>query len=75
MWREEKNFLVREWMFEDFKGALEFVNKVGGLAEEMNHHPDIELGWGRVKISLTTHSTDKITDKDWDLANKIDAIT
>ncbi len=66
--------MVREFKFKDFKRALEFVNKVGELAEEANHHPDIELGWGRVKVSLTTHSEGKVTDKDLNLAAEIDKL-
>lgn len=72
MWNEESNCLVREFKFEDFKSALDFVNKVGGLAEAAQHHPDIELGWGRVKITLTTHSESKATGKDRELATQID---
>ena len=74
MWQEKDNTLAREFKFVDFKSALDFVNKVGALAEEANHHPDVELGWGRVKISLTTHSEGKITDKDRGLAAKIDKL-
>ena len=74
MWKEENNSLTREFKFADFKTALEFVNRVGVLAEAANHHPDIELGWGRVKIILTTHSEGKITDKDHNLAEQIDEI-
>jgi 4a-hydroxytetrahydrobiopterin dehydratase len=73
-WREENSTLIREFEFADFKTALEFVNKVGQLAEAANHHPDIELGWGRVKVSLTTHSEGKVTDKDHRLASQIDQI-
>ena len=75
MWKEADGALVREYEFSDFKSALAFVNKVGELAEAVNHHPDIELGWGRVKVSLTTHSEGGITDKDHSLARKIDAIS
>ena len=74
MWQEEDNLLTKEFKFADFKTALDFVNKVGALAEKANHHPDIELGWGRVKIALTTHSEGKITDKDHKLAEAIDEI-
>ncbi len=74
MWQEENNFLVKEFTFPDFASALEFVNKVGELAEAANHHPDIELGWGRVKIRLTTHSEKKVTQKDRSLAAEIDAL-
>ncbi len=75
MWNEKNNSLVREFKFEDFKSALEFVNKIGKIAERMNHHPDIELGWGRVEVSITTHSEGKVTDRDRELAEKIDDIT
>lgn len=72
MWKEENNSLIKEYEFPDFKSALSFVNKVGELAEEANHHPDIELSWGKVIIKLTTHSEGRVTEKDQKLANKID---
>jgi 4a-hydroxytetrahydrobiopterin dehydratase len=74
MWNEENNCLVKEFKFPDFKAALEFVNKVGEIAERNNHHPDIELGWGRVKITLTTHDRGRVTDKDRQLAEEIDKL-
>ncbi len=74
MWKEEGNTLTQEFKFEDFKAALKFVNKIGELAEQLNHHPDIELGWGRVKVSLTTHSQGGVSDKDRELAEKIDNV-
>jgi len=75
MWNEENNSLVQEFKFVDFASALDFVNKVGALAEEANHHPDIELGWGKVKVKLTTHSADAVSEADHQLAKKIDHIT
>ena len=74
MWNEENNELTKEFNFNDFKSALDFVNKIGEVAEHKNHHPDIELGWGKVKVTLTTHSEGKVTQKDHDLAQKIDKI-
>lgn len=74
MWREEKGKLVRSFTFNDFKDALAFVDKVGNLAEAHNHHPDIELGWGKVKVVLFTHSEKAITKKDYKLAKEIDAL-
>lgn len=74
MWNEENNSVYKEFKFSDFKTALEFVNKVGELAEKHNHHPDIELGWGRVKLTLSTHSEGKVTQKDRQLATLIDKI-
>lgn len=66
--------LVKDFKFNDFKSALVFVNKVGELAEKANHHPDINLGWGYVRIWLTSHDTHAITPKDHDLARAIDQI-
>lgn len=74
MWREENGVLVGEFKFEDFKSALNFVDQIGAIAEEANHHPDIELGWGRVKVLLFTHSEQKITDKDHKLAKEIEKL-
>jgi 4a-hydroxytetrahydrobiopterin dehydratase len=74
MWREEYGVLTKTFEFPDFKTALSFVNKVGELAEAKNHHPDIELGWGRVKVLLFTHSKQAITEKDHELAAEIDKI-
>ncbi len=74
MWQEKDNNLVKEFSFPNFKSALEFVVKIGALAEKANHHPDVELGWGKVKVTLTTHDAGKVTQKDRDLANQIDAL-
>ena len=63
-----------EQAFADFKTALAFVNKVGELAEAANHHPDINFGWGYVDLTLSTHTADGLTEKDFNLAAQIDAI-
>jgi len=55
----------------DFAGALAFVNKVGAAAEEMNHHPDIDIRWDTVTLVLSTHSEGGLTNADFDLAGKI----
>ena len=60
--------------FPDFASALAFVNKVGALAEEQNHHPDIQLGWGSVKLNITTHSVGGLTKKDFDFAKAVEEI-
>jgi 4a-hydroxytetrahydrobiopterin dehydratase len=74
-WKTVNDQLEGEFIFSDFKQALQFVNKVGGLAEEMDHHPDILLfGYKKVKITLTTHSKGKITELDYRLAEKIDHV-
>lgn len=66
--------LKREYPFKDFKQALAFVNRVGELAEQQQHHPDLHLGWGRVMITLWTHKIDGLTENDFRLAAKIDAL-
>ena len=74
-WREEGQELVRDFEFADFAGALAFVNRVGELAEEANHHPDILVhGWNKVRLSLSTHSEGRITDADHAMAARIDGI-
>jgi len=66
--------LVREYEFPDFAAALAFTNRVGALAEAANHHPDIHLAWGKVRITLWTHTANGVTQKDYDLARQIDAL-
>jgi len=74
-WRREGKVILREWAFDDFPGALAFINEVGKLAEAANHHPDIYNSWNRVRLSLTTHDAGGLTDRDFDLAKRIDALT
>jgi 4a-hydroxytetrahydrobiopterin dehydratase len=69
-----EHHLVREFKFADFKGALAFVNRVGELAEEQGHHPDILLAWGKAAITLWTHKVDGLTESDFIMAAKIDQI-
>jgi 4a-hydroxytetrahydrobiopterin dehydratase len=74
-WREEDGELVRDFKFDDFKGAMAFVNQVADVAEEANHHPDILVhGWNKVRLSLMTHSEGKITDADRRMAETIDGL-
>ena len=74
MWQEDKTQLRKIFTFADFKQALALVNKIGELAEKANHHPDIELSWGKVVVSLSTHSEGKVTDKDHQMAKQIDEL-
>lgn len=64
----------KEFTFPDFKTALAFVNKVGGIAESEGHHPEITLGWGRVAVELWTHAIGGLSENDFILAAKIDRI-
>jgi len=66
--------IEKSFRFKDFRGALEFVNLVGDVAEEEGHHPDIQLGWGMVHISLMTHKIKGLSKNDFILASKIDQI-
>jgi 4a-hydroxytetrahydrobiopterin dehydratase len=73
-WKAENEKLLRAFSFPDFKSALDFVNRVGAAAEEMGHHPDIQLGWGRAAFEISTHDAGGLTDHDFELARRIDAI-
>lgn len=64
----------RVFKFPDFLQALAFVNKVGGLAEQQGHHPDILLSWGKAEITTWTHKIDGLTESDFILAAKIDKL-
>jgi 4a-hydroxytetrahydrobiopterin dehydratase len=70
----DEHHIVRAYKFPDFKSALAFVNRVGELAEEQGHHPDILLGWGKVEITTWTHAVDGLTESDFILAAKIDSL-
>jgi 4a-hydroxytetrahydrobiopterin dehydratase len=69
-----EHHLEREFKFKDFREALTFTNKVGELAEEQGHHPDIYLSWGKVKVTIWTHKIDGLTESDFVLAAKIDRL-
>jgi 4a-hydroxytetrahydrobiopterin dehydratase len=65
--------LVKEYRFPDFAQALEFTNRVGAVAEEQDHHPDIHLAWGKVVVEVWTHKIDGLTESDFIFAAKADA--
>lgn len=74
-WKAEReHHLSREFLFADFAGALAFVNRIGAVAEEEGHHPDLELGWGRVAVKIFTHAVDGLTESDFVLAAKVDRL-
>ena len=64
--------LRKTYSFADFRAALNFVNRVGDLADAMDHHPDIEFGWGRAVITIWTHKIDGLSASDFVLAAKIE---
>ena len=71
---ENSREIHRVFHFKNFADALAFVNKVGEIAEEQGHHPDIRLSWGMVEISLTTHSIGGLSENDFILAARVDLI-
>ena len=66
--------LEKEFKFPDFKTALTFVNRVGEIAEQQNHHPDIYFTWGQARLQIWTHSAKGLTENDFILAAKIDGV-
>jgi 4a-hydroxytetrahydrobiopterin dehydratase len=68
----ESHHLEKEFKFKNFVEALDFTNKIGAVAEKMGHHPDIYLTWGKVRVSIFTHSVNGLTENDFVLASKIE---
>jgi 4a-hydroxytetrahydrobiopterin dehydratase len=66
--------LFRAYRFPDFRTALNFVNRVGAVAEEQGHHPDLLLAWGKVEVTIFTHKIDSLTESDFVLAAKIERL-
>ena len=75
-WEASENFdlIKKDYKFKNFADALEFTNKVGKIAEDEGHHPDIELGWGYCNIELQTHAISGLHENDFIVATKIDEI-
>jgi 4a-hydroxytetrahydrobiopterin dehydratase len=69
-----EHHLEKGYAFPDFAGALDFTNRVGAIAEQQGHHPDILLSWGKVRVTIWTHKIDGLTRSDFVLAAKIDAL-
>jgi len=74
-WGREGDWLTRDMKFDNFKGAMEFVNRVADEAEAMDHHPDILIhDWNKVRLSVMTHSEGGLTGKDFKLAERINEL-
>jgi 4a-hydroxytetrahydrobiopterin dehydratase len=73
-WSFEQGHLAKSYIFNDFAGALDFVNRIGAIAEEQSHHPDIYMTWGKVSVEIWTHKIDGLTESDFILAAKFDEI-
>jgi 4a-hydroxytetrahydrobiopterin dehydratase len=74
-WRVvDEHHLEKTFEFEDFRQALDFTNRLGELAEDQGHHPDIHLSWGKVGVQIWTHKIDGLTESDFVLAAKTDRL-
>ena len=74
-WELEKKHIERTFEFDDFTDAIDFVNAVAEVAEEEEHHPDIDIRFNKVRLVLTTHSKGGLTDLDFGLAERIDTLS
>lgn len=72
-WKLDDEEIEKDFTFADFTQAMAFVNRVAEAAEAADHHPDIEIKYNRVEMTLSTHSEGGLTEKDFDMAAKIDA--
>ena len=74
-WRVvNEHHLEKEYPFKNFRDALAFTVRVGELADELGHHPDIYLAWGKVRLTIWTHKIDGLTESDFVLAAKADTL-
>lgn len=73
-WEREGDAIAKTFKRGDFVGAVEFVQKLVEPAEDMGHHPDLSLSWDEVRISITSHAAGGLTESDFELAKRIDAL-
>lgn len=73
-WRREGSEIVREFDRGDFVGSVRFADAIVGPAEEMGHHPDLEISWATVRVRISTHSEGGLTAADFELAGRIDEL-
>lgn len=71
-WSRKGRNIVRTFQFKDFPAAIKFVDKIARLAEKAWHHPDIDIRWNKVTLTLTTHDQGSLTEKDFNLAQQFD---
>ena len=71
-WAREGDLITKSFDHGDFVGSVEFVRRLTAPAEEMNHHPDLEISWSEVKVKITNHAAGGLTAADFELAGKID---
>ncbi len=73
-WSKRARTIFRTFKFEDFLHSLDFVNRVAKKAQKLNHHPDLDIRYDKVKLALTTHDAGGLTEKDFTLAEQFDGI-
>jgi 4a-hydroxytetrahydrobiopterin dehydratase len=73
-WERSDNEIVREFDRGDFVGSVRFAEAIVGPAEELGHHPDLEISWATVRVRISTHSEGGLTAADFELAGRIDAL-
>jgi 4a-hydroxytetrahydrobiopterin dehydratase len=73
-WKKTGDAITRTYQFKDFPAAIKFVNVVAKLAEKAWHHPDIDIRWNKVTLTLSTHDQGGLTEKDFNLAKKFDRL-
>ena len=74
-WKRDGDAIAKTFELEDFVGSVEFIKKLVEPAEDMNHHPDLTVSWNKVTVSITTHAAGGLTENDFELAKRIDALT
>ncbi len=73
-WQRDGEAISRQFELDDFKGSVDFVNRLTPEAEGMNHHPDLEISWNKVSVTISTHSEGGLTENDFELARKVDGV-
>jgi 4a-hydroxytetrahydrobiopterin dehydratase len=73
-WSLKNDAIEKEWIFKDFNEALQFINKMGEIAEKHNHHPELHNVYSKVKLRFNTHDEEGITLKDINIANEINSL-
>lgn len=73
-WELEKKHIVRTFEFDDFSQAMDFVNSMAEIAEEEDHHPDFDVRYNKVNVQLSTHAEGGLTERDFEVAQKIDTL-
>jgi 4a-hydroxytetrahydrobiopterin dehydratase len=73
-WERDGDTIKRTFKFDDFRGSIDFINRITPVADGMNHHPDLSVSWNTVTVTLTTHSQMGVTENDFALASEIDEL-